>query len=173
MVLMGDEVRRTQQGNNNAYCQDSDLSWFDWSQVEKHADVLRFMQLLIDRRRLRNVEHEKKRVTLNQLLKSATYSWHGVKLGQPDWGPGSRSIAFTAELQGEKMLMHLILNAYWEPLTFELPQPESGVKWRRWIDTALPSPQDIVPWQESPAVLAGSYRAEARSVVALFAEQHK
>jgi len=169
MILMGDEVRKSQQGNNNAYCQDNELSWFDWSLTQKHDDVLRFTQLLIERRRLRQAEYEKQRLTLNQMLRTAKCSWHGVKLGQPDWGPGSRSVAFTAELQGEKMLMHLILNAYWEPLEFELPRPGDGATWRRWIDTALASPQDIIPWQESPAIAASTYRAESRSVVVLFA----
>jgi len=77
-------------------------------------------------------------------------------------------VAFTAELQGEKMLLHLILNAYWEPLEFELPQLDGGT-WRRWIDTALDSPQDIVPWQTSPPISGSLYRAEPRSVVVLFA----
>jgi len=168
MVLMGDEVRRTQQGNNNAYCQDNEISWFDWSLTEKHADFLRFTQLLIERRRLRAAEYEKQRLTLSQMLRQAKCSWHGVKLGRPDWSPGSRSVAFTAELQGEKMLLHLILNAYWEPLEFELPQLDGGT-WRRWIDTALDSPQDIVPWQTSPPISGSLYRAEPRSVVVLFA----
>jgi glycogen operon protein len=92
-----------------------------------------------------------------------------VKLGQPDWSGHSHSVAFTAELQKEKMLLHLILNAYWEPLEFELPPLDNSGMWRRWIDTALESPQDIVPWQTSPAISGSIYRAELRSVVVLFA----
>jgi glycogen operon protein len=168
MILMGDEVRRTQQGNNNTYCQDNELGWFDWSLVEKHADFLRFATLLIERRRLRAAEYEKQGLTLNQMLRKAKCSWHGVKLGEPDWSAQSRSIAFTAELQQEKMLLHLILNAYWEPLEFELPLLDSGGKWRRWIDTALESPQDIVPWQRSPSIDSLTYRAEPHSIVVLF-----
>jgi glycogen operon protein len=64
MIVMGDEVRRTQQGNNNAYCQDSEISWFDWRQLEKHADVRRFIQLLIARRLLRDIAPEQQRMTL-------------------------------------------------------------------------------------------------------------
>jgi glycogen operon protein len=169
MILMGDEVRRTQRGNNNAYCQDNEISWFDWSLVEKHADVHRFATLLIERRRLRDTTHERQRVSLHQLLRRAKCSWHGVKLGQPDWSGHSHSVAFTAELQKEKMLLHLILNAYWEPLEFELPPLDNSGMWRRWIDTALESPQDIVPWQTSPAISGSIYRAELRSVVVLFA----
>ncbi len=170
MFLMGDEVRQTQRGNNNAYCQDNEISWFDWSLVGKHADILRFAQLLIQRRRLRDAEYEKQGLTLNQMLRKAKCSWHGVRLNRPDWSPRSRSIAFTAELQQKKMLFHLILNAYWEPLEFELPQPGNGASWRRWIDTALASPRDIAPWQESPAISGVTYRAEPRSVVVLFAK---
>ena len=69
-----------------------------------------------------------------------------------------------------QMRIHLILNAYWEPLDFELPLDEGEENpWRRWIDTALDTPHDIVPWQTAPAVPGGTYRAEARTVVVLFA----
>jgi glycogen operon protein len=61
-------------------------------------------------------------VTLNRLLVGANKTWHGIKLGQPDWSPWSHSIAFEADHRNQKFCMHLILNAYWEPLEFELPQ---------------------------------------------------
>jgi glycogen operon protein len=69
------------------------------------------------------------------------------------------------------MLVHLILNAYWQPLDFELPRlgSASGNQWRRWIDTALHSPHDIVEWKTAPLVSGYVYRAESRSVVMLFA----
>jgi glycogen operon protein len=172
MILMGDEVRHTQRGNNNAYCQDNEISWFDWTRVAKHADVHRFVSLLIARRLQRDVEHERRRVSLNQLIQEANKEWHGIRLNQPDWGPWSRSLAFSVEVRKQKLRFHLILNAYWKPLEFELPSTDGskGTPWRRWIDTALDSPQDIVPWQEAIPVLGQTYRAEARSVVALFAE---
>src|SRR4029078_1219804 len=66
MIVMGDEVRRTQQGNNNAYCHDNEISWFDWTLVARHADVHRFVTLLNERRLMRNVEHEHRRLTLAQ-----------------------------------------------------------------------------------------------------------
>ncbi len=170
MILMGDEVRRTQGGNNNAYCQDNETSWFDWTLVARHADVHRFVTLLNARRLLRDVEHEKERLSLNQMLRRANKSWHGAKLGQPDWRDCSHSIAFTLELRQERLLVHLIFNAYWEPLDFELPPVGQGPRWRRWIDTFLDSPHDIVPWQTSPPVPGPTYRAQARSVVVLFAD---
>ena len=130
MILMGDEVRRTQHGNNNAYCQDNETSWFDWTLVAKHADVHRFVTLLNARRLLRDVEHERQRVSLNQLLRAANKAWHGVTLNQPDWRACSHSIAFTASIREEQLLFHLILNAYWEPLDFELPPLDRAAKTR-------------------------------------------
>jgi glycogen operon protein len=101
------------------------------------------------------------------MIAEADKSWHGVTLGQPDWGAGSHSIAFTAKLRNAPMTVHLILNAFWEPLEFELP-PTAG-PWRRWIDTSLPAPEDIVEWPKAPLCAGGTYRAGPRSVVVLYA----
>ena len=171
MILMGDEVRRTQQGNNNAYCQDNETSWFDWTLVAKHADLHRFVTLLSARRLFRDMEPERGHLSLNQLLRKANRAWHGVKLGQPDWSASSHSLAFTAETLNEKLFFHIILNAYWEPLEFELPRADrhSEDTWRRWIDTTLDSPHDIVEWQTAPPVADRTYQAGPRSVVVLFA----
>jgi glycogen operon protein len=165
MILMGDEVRRTQRGNNNAYCQDNPLSWFDWSLVSTHADVHRFVKLLLSRRILRSAEHERHRRTLNDLLREANWGWHGVKTSKPDWGQDSHSLAFSAELPDEGLRFYWILNAYWEPLDFQLPAATGT--WRRWIDTALDSPYDIVEWQSAPPHPSHAYRAAERSVVVL------
>jgi glycogen operon protein len=175
MILMGDEVRRTQKGNNNAYCLDDETSWFDWSLLERHADVHRFVTLLCARRALRDWEPAGGRTSLNQLIAAASKAWHGVKLGHPDWSEQSRCIAFAAEIRRQRVAFHLILNAFWEPLEFELPRLVSAdggsdSRWRRWIDTALDSPQDIVDWKAAPAHAHPTYRAQARSVVMLFAE---
>src|SRR5262249_32083169 len=137
MILMGDEVRHSQCGNNNAYCQDNEISWFDWSQVENHADILRFLKLLIDRRLLRTVEYEQRRTSLTTMLQGANKAWHGVKLLQPDWSDWSHSVAIEAEMKKQGLRFYTILNAYWEPLEFELPKLEGGEQWRRWIDTTL------------------------------------
>jgi glycogen operon protein len=171
MILMGDEVRRTQSGNNNAYCQDNETSWFDWSLVGKHADVHRFLKLLTARRLLRGTEHERQRLSLNELIGQARKGWHGTCLERPDWGERSHSVALTVEVRQAQLLLHLILNAYWEPLDFQLPSAgEAGYKgWHRWIDTARETPNDIVDWRQAPVVDGVTYRAEARSVVALFA----
>jgi isoamylase len=170
MLLMGDEVRRTQRGNNNAYCQDNETSWFDWTLLTKHADVHRFVTLLNARRVLRDPEPERHRVSLNQLLRGVNVAWHGVKLNQPDWSEHSHSLAFTAELRQEKLLFHVILNAYWQPLDFELPRLDYAAEnpWRRWIDTALESPHDISEWAKAQPLHGYNYRTESRSVVMLY-----
>ena len=140
MILMGDEVRRTQYGNNNAYCQDNELSWFDWSLLEKHADIHRFVKHLIHARLQRDISKAEYSMSLNQLLQKGSVIWHGVKLNQPDWSQHSHSIAFTTESLGGSIMMHYMLNAYHEALEFELPQLKDALRWKRWIDTASRSP---------------------------------
>jgi isoamylase len=167
MIVMGDEVRRTQYGNNNAYCQDNETSWFDWSLLEKHAGMHRFVRLLIGRRLLRDLD-EGGRTSLNELLRNATKAWHGVNLSQPDWNSWSHSLALSADLPNEILTFHLIMNAYWQPLEFELPPAKLERPWRRWIDTFLDSPDDIVDWREASPIAGLAYRAGARSVVVLY-----
>jgi glycogen operon protein len=107
---------------------------------------------------------------LNQFLRGVNLAWHGVKLNQPDWSEHSHSIAFTAELRQERLLFHVILNAYWQPLDFELPRLDNAAEnpWRRWIDTARESPRDIVEWETAAPVPGYVYRTESRSVVMLY-----
>ena len=171
MFLMGDEVRRTQHGNNNPYCQDDESNWLDWSLLVNHADVYRFAKLLIARRLLRDTGPERTRMTLIQLIRDGIKGWHGVKLNQPDWNDHSHSVALSVELPQEARLVHLIFNAYWEPLDFELPlvNARKGSSWRRWIDTFQEAPEDIVAWDEAPAVPGCTYRTGPRSVVVLWA----
>jgi isoamylase len=169
MILMGDEVRRTQRGNNNAYCQDNETSWFDWTLLSRHAEVHRFVRLLIARRLRRDVNAERQRLSLNEFLRASKPAWHGVKLGQPDWSPGSHTLVLDAEISEGSFRFHLILNAYWDSLDFELPELGGGDTWGRWIDTALDTPNDIVDWQEAAPVPGHTYRTGPRSVVVLLA----
>jgi len=171
MILMGDEVRRTQLGNNNAYCQDNETSWFDWTLLASHRDVHRFVARLNEQRLLRGLESDGQSLSLNQLLRGTNLTWHGIKLGRPDWSDSSHSIAFTVEIRRERLLYHLIFNAYSEPLDFELPLVDKAGenRWRRWIDTALDSPDDITQLEAAESVPGDAYRAEAHSVVMLFA----
>ena len=94
-----------------------------------------------------------------------------MKLGQPDWSPSSHSFAVGGTLRTEGVSAHIIFNAYWEPLDFELPTPgeRAGSPWRRWIDTSLDAPDDIVEWQVPSPISGNTYRTGSRSVVLLVA----
>ena len=169
ILLMGDEVRRTQRGNNNAYCQDNDISWFDWSGLDKHADIHRFTRLLLLGRSRGDLARGKLILNLNEILQQARIEWHGMKLGCPDWSDESHSLAFTAGTLDGRYLVHGMVNAYWEPLTFELPPP-AGVHqgWHRAIDTSLDPPEDICDGPDAAPFVDKTYRVESRSIVLLF-----
>jgi len=171
MILMGDEVRRTQRGNNNAYCQDNEIGWFDWRDLPAHADVHRFTKELIAAR-LMQTDTAMEELTLSRLLGQAQLEWHGVRLGSPDWSNESHSMALTAWSVTRRVVFHYMVNAYWEPLRFTLPAPKklSGGTWHRWIDTSLSSPEDIVPWDAMPMVNEESYLLPARTIVVLIAK---
>ena len=168
MLLMGDEVRRTQWGNNNGYCQDNEIGWFDWSLFEKHADIHRFIKTLIEIRRCQT-ETSLPDLTLNQLLARARIECHGVKLHQPDWSEQSHSLAIAASSVAADLGLYLMLNAYWEPLRFELPPvSEDELRpWRRWLDTFLEPPDDICLFSDAPPLAGSSYLVHPRSIVAL------
>src|SRR5439155_6742101 len=135
MLLMGDEARRTQDGNNNAYCQNNEISWFDWTLVERNAEVLRFVKELIALRMNRDLPVERLRMTLNELLRQQPIQWHGVRLNTPDWSAESHTLAATVRLFGYPLILYIMINAYWEPFEFEIPvldRPHES--WRRCID---------------------------------------
>jgi glycogen operon protein len=170
MILMGDEMRRSQGGNNNAYCQDNELSWLDWTLLEKHAGLHRFVRGLNAFRQRRDIVIEAdRRLSLNEMLQRAKIDWHGVRLNQPDWGDQSRAIAMTLRSVRARFLLHVMFSAYWEPLTFELPVLEAGAlhPWRRCLDTSLPSPDDVATVQTAATVATPGYVVQARSVVVL------
>ena len=168
MLLMGDEVRRTQRGNNNAYCHDNDLNWFDWRLLERHADIHRFVRALNAFRQRRDVATAGFTISLNEILRRSRIEWHGVRLGHPDWSDHSHSFAFTLRNLSERFLIHGMFNAYWEPLVFELPPVGAEQQgWRRCLDTMLPSGDDIRPWDTAPAVDAATYPVGPRSIVLL------
>jgi len=168
MLLMGDEVRRTQHGNNNAYCQDNETSWFDWDLVERNTEIHRFAKKLIALRMNRVLPIERSSMTLSELLRSQIIQWHGVKLNQPDWSDNSHTLAATVSLLGYRLLLHFIVNAYWEPLGFELPPLGDGEAWGCFIDTYLAPPFDICDWTDAPRLTGSTYTAQPRSVVMLF-----
>jgi glycogen operon protein len=167
MLHMGDEVRHTKKGNNNTYCQDNPLSWFDWSAREREGKIRDFVGKLIHFSQ--NLELFKQECLLD--VTYASYqphlSWHGVKLGQPDWSFSSHSLAFSLQHPEADEYLHIIFNAYWESLEFELPIIGHGDRWHRIIDTALPLPEAFQEVAQAPAVFGHTYRVEARSSVVL------
>ncbi|MFN2159800.1 MAG: glycogen debranching protein GlgX [Anaerolineales bacterium] len=170
MLLMGDEMRRTQNGNNNAYCQDNEISWVDWSLLEKHADIHRFVRRLIRVRRNLEIFNEDHGLSLSEFLHQAQIEWHGVKLHNPDWGYNSHSLAFTVQARRERF--HLIVNAYSEELEFEIPPVPSGTRdgWKRLIDTSCDSPDDFYSWSDALQVTNQVYSVKPHSLVVLALE---
>jgi glycogen operon protein len=165
MIVMGDEVRRTQLGNNNAFCQNNELSWFDWSLVEKNQDLFRFVQQLI-KRRLHKVERPgEEELPLAEVLEHCKFVWHGPSLFEPDWTRDARCLAFTVVAANNTNLVHFMANAYWEAVEFELPPDER--KWLRVIDTFMESPGDIVLEQDAQEVGTSTYWVQPRSIVVL------
>jgi glycogen operon protein len=167
MMLMGDEVRRTQGGNNNAYSQDNPIGWFDWDDVERHADVLRFATEII---------HLDKELEVLQLTRYPHLGPHesepwilfqGREVGKPEWGDEVRWLAWTLADPKRHTLLHIMANAFWEPLEFELPALDPGRFWQRIIDTAAEPPLEIQRGSSAPEVLGSSLLVEARSISVL------
>ncbi len=172
MLLMGDEMRRTQLGNNNPYCQDNEISWMDWSLLDVNADIHRFLKRLITIRLTLDVLRGDQRMTLSDFLKQAEINWHGVNLNQPDWGHNSHSLALTINCVKGTCRFHFMLNLYWESLDFELPNvvERQWDGWRRVIDTSRPTPEDICDPDTAPSVTGESHLVQARTVVVLVAD---
>ena len=159
MIVSGDEVRRTQKGNNNAYCQDTDVSWFDWRLVEKHADMLRFVQGLTKFRReqptVRRREYLTGKPVDGRLIPDV--SWY-AQSGEPlDWGQSELAMmAYIAapsraddpEGLGRDILM--FFNSTGQVREYKMPQVGRGLNWNLFVDTAAESPDDIFPDADGP-----------------------
>jgi isoamylase len=167
MICMGDELGRTQKGNNNAYCQDNEISWFNWGLEENYSGLFRFVKLLIGSRQLMDLPQRIRGSTLSEILQSAKIVWHGTRLYQPDWSDHSHSIAFSLISLKGKMETHLCINGYTGDLLFEIPGAEESKPWKRWIDTSLESPENIFHWDEAPIIQSPEYNVMAHSIVVL------
>jgi glycogen operon protein len=170
MLLAGDEVMRSQGGNNNAYCQDNDLGWFDWRLTEQNADMLRYTRELIALRR----RHPS--LTVNRFYTGAPLPgrgipdirWHGARLGEPPWNDDqARVLAMTvAGVKPDEADLHAVFNM--SDAAVDAPLPEiAGRRWHLALDTALPPPQDIAPPAGQRAVANLRYAVQPRSVVVL------
>ncbi len=178
MLLAGDEFLRTQQGNNNAWCQDNDTSWVNWELADSHADFLRFTRLLIALRQrhpaLRRRQFFRGRGPKGNWQPDVV--WHGVEPFAPNFSPSSCTLAFCLDgsLTGREpdCDFYVACNAWREPITFRIPGAPSRRYWRRTIDTMLPPPTEIVDPDEGPRVPANSlYTLGPHSLVVLISEK--
>lgn len=173
MIVAGDETRRTQNGNNNAYCQDNEISWFDWNLVEKNADIFRFFKRIIEFRKCHCNPTLRRRHFFSGEVNErclTDITWHGTKLFSPDWNDlSSRVIAFTMGGFDGNADIHVMLNMYWEELYFETPCIQ-GREWYKVIDTAESSPMDIVESGKETIVAGDICLVKPRSVVVLISK---
>ena len=159
MLLSGDECRRTQFGNNNAYCQDNELSWFDWNLVEEHEEILRFCQALIKFRRRQPTVRRKQfmsgEATAHPTLPDV--SWYNALGTAVQWNSTDRGLTCLLlapaesedpDREGRDILM--MFNSAPENRHFVLPAVAKGIKWHTFIDTAAAHPEDIFPDADGP-----------------------
>lgn len=155
MLLMGDEVGRSQQGNNNTYCQDNELSWLDWSLLDQNADLFRFCQALIAFRKAHpSLRHAFYAGAGPGGREQLEISWHGTQPWRPDWSGTSRVIAMQTRLRGAGAddIVYAAFNMYWETLPFRLPELDDGRPWRVFANTGAESPRDVHPLGSEPIV---------------------
>jgi glycogen operon protein len=168
MLCMGDECGRTQQGNNNAYCHDSPLTWLDWRLTETNGELFRFCRLMIQFRR----QHPMLSDPRHPGEDTPQIVWHGTQAWRADWSPGSRVLAFhRAAPAGTGLdMVYVAMNMHWDALEFELPAPAPALRWHAAVNTAMPTPQDIwEPGQEPELTDQGKVLVGGRSILVLVA----
>ena len=158
MLLGGDEFRRTQCGNNNAYCQDNEVSWFDWSLLDKHKEIQRFTRGMIAFRRAHPVLRREKFYTDEEM------KWFAPNGAAPDWAdPWHKSFACLILGQAEPDLF-LLFNADTNAVDFHLPALPMGKIWRLAVDTSRSAPDDLFDPGNEPFVQGEiGFRIEPRS----------
>jgi len=171
MLLGGDEFRRTQRGNNNAYCQDNEVSWFDWSLLEKHKDIHRFTKGMIAFRRAHPV------LRREEFYADADIKWFAPNGGTPDWrDQRQKSLACLILGQTEPDLF-LLFNADSNAVEFSIPALPAGKIWRLAVDTSRIAPEDLFDSGKEPSLQGQiSHRLEPRSSAILLtdsAEVHR
>jgi glycogen operon protein len=169
MFVAGDEIRRTQHGNNNAYCQDNEISWFDWGLVDANRDIFRFFKNMIAlRKQHRSLQRRDFLTGRKNSWGIPDIAWHGCKLDGPPWDdPEARVLAFTlAGVEPTEEDLHVILNMSPDTLEFEVPHLD-GKRWRIFADTSKASPDDISELGQERDLSGSEYLVEGRSVVIL------
>ncbi|MFI6595778.1 glycogen debranching protein [Nonomuraea sp. NPDC050536] len=164
MILAGDEAGRTQHGNNNAYCHDGPLTWFDWDLAAANAPLIRFVRRAIAFRRAHPV-----------LRRGAPggVSWHGVHAWAPDWSPHCRLLAVMFDGGGDDCV-YFAANTHWEEHTLDLPAPPRGLAWHLFADTGAAPPMDAhEPGTEPPLADQGRVEIGPRSVLVLVTHERE
>ncbi|MDR3138789.1 MAG: glycogen debranching protein GlgX [Treponema sp.] len=180
MILGGDEIGRTQGGNNNAYCQDNEISWYDWSHLEKYRGLYRFVKEMIAFRLRHSGFMRPEFYTGRDGNYNAIpdISWFDEKGETPDWekiGPcmALRMDGSKADIMADRddNDFFIMFNAEAKPNFFNICDPLEGKKWVRAVDTALPSPRDIcTPGGEEPLPSAVNYLVKEQSMVILISK---
>ena len=139
----------------------------NWRDNERSSEMHRYVMALIQYRKylFSRSCHEGMMVSLAEVLHRSEICWHGVQAYSPDWGKQSHALAMSAISLDVKVAIYVIFNAYWAPLSFALPLPPQDIEgnWCRILDTALPSPQDIVPLGEPLSIVKDNYLVAPRS----------
>ena len=144
MLLGGDEFRRTQGGNNNAYCQDNETSWYDWSYLEKHAEILRFTRGMIAFR------HAHPELSKEQFYTDAEIQWFSPQGGLPNWvDPQAKQLACLIH-EGDQKMIFLIFNSGTDAVDFHLPPILSDYSWHLAADSSHDAPQDLFAEGDEP-----------------------
>ncbi len=157
MLRAGDEFMQRQGGNNNPYNQDNETSWLDWDLLRTNADVFRFFSRMIAFRKA-HPSLGRSRFWRDDVR------WHGVG-DAPDFSYDSRSLAWFLDgaSQGDDDL-YVMVNAYWEPLTFEIQDGQAG-DWHRVVDTSRESPDDFAETGREVPIDGLQYVVGPRSIV--------
>jgi glycogen operon protein len=154
MLVAGDEFGRSQQGNNNAYCQDNEISWLNWKLAEQNHGLLRFFTQIIALRKNHPVFHRTDFFPATE--ENPEIEWQSTTPGRPDWSPSCRTLAFvlhgTAAGVRRDDDFFVMLNGGHRPATFIIPAPPTGRRWHRLINTAAASPRDLVAEKKAPPV---------------------
>ncbi|HKM53934.1 MAG TPA: isoamylase [Isosphaeraceae bacterium] len=177
MILGGDEFLRTQQGNNNAWCQDNSTSWVDWTLKDRNAGFLRFVRMMIAFRKAHVTLRRRTFFTGGWGGGPPEILWHGVDPALPDFSWTSRTIAFALDgrcCDHEGVVdadIYVAMNSCEFPLDFRIPASSSGRAWRRVVDTALPSPEDILEFDQAPQIpILDTYPVQDHSMIILVSE---
>lgn len=173
MILSGDEVKFSKNGNNNTYCHDNELNWFNWKLTKKNKCFFKFCKFMIQFRKKHPILRMNKFLINNEITANNEYiTWHGVEIDKPDFTSGSHTIAFM--LYGSKYYIndrekdkniYVAINSYWEDLNFRIPDPAAGGRWYLCVDTFLD--HSFYNEGKEPVITAPTILIKKRSIVIL------